>query len=62
MAWVKGVGAVILHSSDPAALAQWYAGSLGIEFHRDAADWCFYGRVGAQLKVARLCAPVSCKR
>lgn len=46
MAKIEGVGAVILHAADPAALAKWYEERLGIETEFSENEGCFYGQVG----------------
>ncbi len=43
---IKGVDAVMIYTSDPAALAEWYSVHLGITTKLDAADGNRYGDVG----------------
>jgi catechol 2,3-dioxygenase-like lactoylglutathione lyase family enzyme len=42
---VRGIDAVMIYAADPAALARWYARTLGIAADRSAADGNFYADV-----------------
>ncbi|MBI5154308.1 VOC family protein [Candidatus Poribacteria bacterium] len=43
MARIVDVGAIIIKAQNPAALAEWYAGLLGVEFHLSGG--CHYGTI-----------------
>lgn len=45
MARVTGIGALMIHADDPAALSRWYASRLGIESALDPEDGCYYGDI-----------------
>src|SRR5688572_17756130 len=36
---ITGIAAIMLHSSDPATLAHWYAEHLGIALHQEEGAW-----------------------
>jgi len=45
MAKIVGIGAVMIHANDPAALAKWYSDRLGIQTEYSEEDGCYYGEL-----------------